>query len=131
MQKIYHLTNDRARDAAIEAVHDVPDGYVVTITQATRSVLQNSALWAALTDVAEQVPWHGDKLSAEAWKHVFSASLKKQDVVPGLHGDFVVIGARTSRMTKAEMSDLLELIFAFGAEHDVQFGRNEWEKQAE
>ena len=55
------------------------------------------------------------------WKCVFSASLKKQDVVPGLHGDFVVIGQSTSAMTIGEMSSMMELMAAFGAERGVRF----------
>jgi hypothetical protein len=50
-----------------------------------------------------------------------SASLKAQKVVPGVDGGFVVIGARTSKMGKKEMSDLCELIQAFGAGHDVKW----------
>jgi len=67
------------------------------------------------------VDWYGKKLSPDAWKCVFSASLKKQDVVPGLHGDFVVIGQSTSAMTIREMSDLMELMAAFGAERGMRF----------
>lgn len=79
-----------------------------------------------LTEVSNQVEWYGRKLTPEAWKCVFSASLKKQDVVPGLHGDFVVIGQSTSQMSVREMSDLMELMSAFGAEHNVRFTAPEY-----
>lgn len=84
-----------------------------------RTLSQNSRLWAMLTDVSRQVDWYGRKLSQWAWKDVFTAALKKQDVVPGIDGGFVVLGERTSRFTKAEMSELLELMMAFGANHKV------------
>lgn len=87
----------------------------------TRSTEQNSRMWAMLTDVSRQVDWYGRKLSPEEWKHVFSASLKKQDVVPGLDGGFVVLGLSTSKMTVREMGDLMELISAFGAQQGVRF----------
>ena len=74
-----------------------------------------------LADVSKQVDWHGRKLSPEDWKHVFSASLKKQDSVPGIDSGFVVLGQSTSKMTKAEMSDLQTLIEAFGAQQGVRF----------
>lgn len=93
----------------------------VVVRPETRSTAQNARMWAMLTDVAEQVVWHGRKLTPEAWKHVFSASLKKQDVVPGIDGGFVVLGLSTSQMTKAELSDLMELIAAFGAGQGVEF----------
>ena len=37
-------------------------------------------------------------------------------VVPGMEGGFVVLGSKTSHMSKRELSDLIELIYAFGAE---------------
>ena len=87
-----------------------------------RSTEQNRRMWAMLSDVADQVDWHGLKLDAEDWKHMFTASLKKQRVAPAIDGGgFVALGTRTSRMTKAEMSDLMELIAAFGAEKGVVF----------
>jgi hypothetical protein len=86
-----------------------------------RSNAQNRRLWAMLTDISNQVDWHGQKLSPEDWKHVFSASLKKQRAVPGIDGGFVVLGLSTSRMTKGEMTELQELMAAFGAQHSVRF----------
>ena len=67
------------------------------LKERTRSTEQNARMWAMLTDVSRQVDWYGRKLKPEEWKHVFSASLKKQDVVPGLDGGFVVLGLSTSR----------------------------------
>ena len=84
-----------------------------------RTLDQNSKLWPMLQDVSRQVEWYGQKLKPEEWKDVFTAALKKQRVVPGLDGGFVVLGARTSRMGKREFAELVELIYAFGAERDV------------
>lgn len=86
-----------------------------------RSGEQNRLLWAALGEVSRQVVWHGQKLEPGEWKDVFTAALKRQKVVPGIEGGFVVLGSSTSRMTKAEFSDLMEMIFSFGAEHGVTF----------
>jgi hypothetical protein len=94
---------------------------VVTVKPETRSLEQNARMWAMLADVSRQVVWHGRKLSPEEWKHVFTAALKKQDVVPGLDGGFVVLGQSTSKMTKREMSDLQTLMEAFGAQQGVTF----------
>ena len=93
----------------------------VEVKTETRSLAQNSRLWALLRDVSQQVDWYGQKLTDEEWKDVFSASLRKQRAVPGIDGGFVILGQRTSRMTVAEMSELQELIEAFGAERGVEF----------
>lgn len=86
-----------------------------------RSDAQNRRLWAMLADISAQVDWYGQKLTSEEWKDVFSASLKRTKVVPGLDGGFVVCGQSTSKMTKAEMCELQELMEAFGAEKGVLF----------
>lgn len=110
-----------ARQNASKAVLEAPEGYIVTIQEPTRSLEQNARLWASLTEVSRQVDWHGNRLTPEEWKDVFTAALKRQKVVPGIDGGFVVIGARTSKMGKREFSDLLEMVYAFGAQHGVKF----------
>lgn len=100
---------------------------VVRCEPETRSLAQNARLWAMLTDISKQVDWHGRKLTQEEWKHVFTAALTKQEVVPGINGGFVVLGKSTSKMTRSEMTELQELMAAFGAEHDVRFTATEEE----
>jgi hypothetical protein len=97
----------------------------VTEHRATRTPGQNARMWAMLADVSRQVDWYGQSLSPEEWKDVFTAALKRQKVVPGVDGGFVVLGARSREMTIGELSDLLELIHAFGAERGVRFGGDE------
>ena len=86
-----------------------------------RSLNQNRMMWANLEDIAQQVTWYGVKLTKDEWKDVLTAALKKQKVVPGIEGGFVVIGARTSKMTVPEMTELIELSTAFGAQQGVKF----------
>jgi hypothetical protein len=78
-------------------------------------------MWANLEDIAQQVVWYGQKLDKQEWKDVLTAGLKKQKIVPGIEGGFVVIGARTSKMTVAEMNELIELAVMFGAQQGVKF----------
>jgi NinB protein len=111
----------------VQAIHNSGKSAVVTVGEETRSTLQNSRMWAMLTDVSRQVNWHGKKPSPRAWKAIFSASLKKQDVYPGLNDDFVVVGEETHKMSIREMSELMELMEAFGAEQGVKFSAAERE----
>ena len=99
---------------------------IVECRAETRTLAQNSRLWAMLTDISKQVVWYGRKLTPEDWKHVFTAGLTKQEVVPGIDGGFVVLGKSTSQMTKAEMSELQELMQAFGAQQGVKFTAPEY-----
>jgi NinB protein len=93
--------------------------WVLTVKPATRSTKQNARLWAMLTEISEQVDWYGQKLAPEEWKDVFSAAMKRSKVVPGLDGGFVVCGQSTSKMTRAEMSEMQEMMAAFGVEKGV------------
>lgn len=121
----YHLDAEAKRPGLIAWAEKCPVGWYVDFRQPTRSLDQNAAMWAALTDVAEQVDWHGQDMTPEDWKHVFTASLKKQRAVPGIDGGFVVLGNSTSKMTVSEMSDLIEVIRAFGAQHGVTFNETQ------
>ena len=105
----------------LAAVLQADQRFTLTIKPQTRTSEQNKRLWAMLTDISKQVDWYGRKLTPEDWKHVLSASLKKQDAVPGIDGGFVVLGLSTSKMTKGEMADLQTLIEAFGAQQGVKF----------
>lgn len=98
---------------------------VMEVKPETRSSAQNRRLWAMLTDISNQVDWYGRKLSQEDWKHIFTAALSKQDVVPGIDGGFVVLGKSTSKMTKGEMAELQTLMEAFGTEKGVKFTAQE------
>ncbi|KHA56816.1 P21 prophage-derived protein NinB [Aeromonas hydrophila] len=123
----YFLRSPEIRSRACQLVATLPvdqdKPLVVEVKEMTRSLAQNSMLWACLTDIAEQVVWHGRKLSKEDWKHVLSAALYHQNVVPNIDGNgFVVLGKSTSKMTVREMRDLIELAQAFGAEQGVKFG---------
>lgn len=119
------LVGPTQRQFAKQCIDQAPADYVCQIKQKTRTLEQNALMWALLTDLSKQVNWYGQYLTQDEWKDVMSASLKKQKVVPGVDGGFVVIGARTSQMGKKEMSDLCELIQAFGVEHGVKWSEQE------
>lgn len=120
-RRVFVLSHPEARRRAMAYVAEASDGMVVEVKPQTRNLDQNAALWACLADIAAQVVWHGQKLSSEDWKHILSASLRKSRVAPGIDGGFVVLGQSTSRMSKAEFSELLELAHAFGTEHGVMW----------
>ncbi|MGM0584236.1 MAG: recombination protein NinB [Pseudomonadota bacterium] len=115
------LRGDSQRAFAKRLIDAAPQDFCVVVKEATRTNDQNSKLWPMLQDVSRQVEWYGQRLTKEEWKDVFTAGLKRQKVVPGIDGGFVVVGAHTSTMGKREFSDLIELIYAFGAEHGVRW----------
>ncbi len=116
------LHNDQSRQKAIRWVTQAPPKTTVEFKAPRRSLDQNALLWARLTTIAQSVDWYGTKLTPEDFKDMFTAALRKSRVVPGIDpGTFVVLGMRTSDMTKEEFSLLLDLIDAFAAQHGVTF----------
>lgn len=117
------INGDPERQRAAHWAAKVPVGTRIEYKAPKRTLPQNDRLWAMLTDVATQLPWHGIKLSADDWKLLFLDSLKRElRMVPNLDGNgFVNLGRSSSDLSKAEMTDLIDLIHAFGANHNVVF----------
>lgn len=117
------LNGQEARRKAAEWIKRAPINTRVTFQGPKRSLDQNSKLWASLTDIADQMSWHGQKLSTDDWKMLFLSALKQEmRMVQNLTGNgFVTLGRSSSELSKEEMSNLLELILCWGAEHSVKF----------
>lgn len=118
---VLHSPEMRAR--AVHWVAKAPPETRVTFQAPKRSLPQNDRMWAMLTEVAAQLPWHGIKLSADDWKLIFLDALKRElRMVPNIDGSgFVNLGRSSSDLSKGEMADLITLIEAFGASHGVVF----------
>lgn len=121
------LIGPSQRAFAKQCIDNAPQGYVVQIKEPKRSDEQNRALWPKLADIAKQVEWHGETLTRDEWKDVFTAALHKQKAVHGIDGGLVFLGRRSSKMGKAEFSDLLEIINEFGSRHGVVWSEPEME----
>ena len=79
-----------------------------------------------LSEVASQVEWpqgSGMKLSSEDWKLMFLDALGyEMRMVPGIHmRGYVNLGRSSSRLTVKEFTDLIEIIYEFGARNGVKF----------
>jgi hypothetical protein len=116
-----HSAAERAR--AAKYVADCPFGTRVEFKAAKRTLPQNDFMWSMLTSVSTALPWHGVKLTPDDWKLIFLDALKRElRIVPNLDGTgFVNLGRKSSDLSKDEMSELIELIKAFGAQHNITF----------
>jgi hypothetical protein len=101
----------------------VPVGTRIVFQDGKRSIPQNDRMWSMLTDIASQVGWHGQKLKTNDWKLLFLDLLKRETrIVRSLDGEGVVnLGRSSSGLSKGEMTDMIELMFKFGAENGVVF----------
>lgn len=117
------INGTAAREKVVRWARSAPNGTRVEWKEPKRTLPQNARFWAMLTDVAQQLPWHGLRLSTDDWKLIFLDALKREvRMVPNLDGNgFVSLGRSSSDLSKSEMSDLMELIAEFGARHGVVF----------
>lgn len=117
------LRGIHARRDAHRLVTRAPEGAVLNIREASRTGEQNDKMWAMLSDIARAKP-QGRVLTTDVWKALFMASCGHQvRFEPTLDGQGVVPLFRSSRLTKAEFSDLIEAIYAYGAEHGVLWSK--------
>jgi hypothetical protein len=117
---IIRTPQDRGR--AVRWVEQAPVGTVVEFRQKGRTGDQNSAMWSLLTQINRQRPVHnGVKMSAVLWKAVFMQALGAELVMlPTLEGDGLFpFGHRSSKLTKDEMSNLIELMLAWAATEEL------------
>jgi hypothetical protein len=117
------LKSEAERDRAMQYVALAPDGTRIEFKAAKRSLPQNALMWSLLSDLAHQITWYGQKLTADDWKLMFLDGLGREvRVVPNLDGDgFVNLGRRSSDLSRDEMSQMIELIRKVGAENNVRF----------
>lgn len=120
------IARDTIRTVWAECRRMLREGLAAKVTVApiksTRTLEQNNILQSMCSDIARQVEWHGQHLSHDDWRHMFVAAYRKQQrIVPGIDGGFVVLGASSRDLSIAECSEVMELVWAFGAERDVQW----------
>lgn len=116
-----HSTADRAR--AARYIAQCPFGTRVELKAAKRSLPQNDRMWAMLTDIAAQKQHAGRKYTPDQWKALFMhACGREMQFIPSLDGaTFMPLGHRSSDLSKAEMSELIEFMLAWGTQNGVVF----------
>ncbi|WP_421547380.1 recombination protein NinB [Pseudomonas sp. QD4] len=97
---------------------------IVRPVKSRRTLEQNAKLWAMLGDISRQVEWPVNgvmqKLDSEDWKALMTAAARQEiRMAQGINGGVVMLGESTKRMTVAELGDVIECMYVFGAEKDV------------
>lgn len=128
MKISFTIRNNDIRNRVIEAIRSLSFDHPHTVSikpESLRTLEQNAKMWAMLTDISKQVIWYDMKLTPENWKDMVTASMKKQNqqTIPGIDGGFVVLGARTSKMSIKEMIDVITVAYAFGNEKGVKWSK--------
>ena len=119
------LYSEANRKKAAHWCMEGPAGSVVTFNGPKRSIPQNARLHAVLTHFL-QFEWYGQKYDVDAWKLFFLEALKghQAQFMPSMNGGVIPIGRHTSKLSKELFSDLMEMISAFAAEHNINIGED-------
>ncbi len=120
------LAHDIARQTALQAVKDAPDGYAVVIRERNRTLDQNAKFHAICSDLAKSgIEWAGRQRTLLEWKVLLVsghavATNTPAEIVPGLEGEFINLRESTANMGKKRGSSLIEYSLAWCAMHDVR-----------
>lgn len=124
-KRVFVLVDNLIRQRCHDAINETPLGYVVEIKEKNRTLDQNAAQWPILEAFSEQLLWpvNGQMvtMTADEWKDVLTAAFRNETsrLAMGLDGGVVMLGMRTSKMTKKEFSNWLEFLNSVAADRGV------------
>ena len=121
MTQTVWLRGEHQRRLAHQLIDHAPVDAVVKVSAAKRSDDQNAKMWAMLSDISRAKP-EGRMHIPEVWKCIFMAALGHEvKFEMGLDNQFFPLGFKTSKLTKPEMSDLIEFIYAYASKHNIKW----------
>ena len=114
------LSTPTRRQWAHKLIDAAPDHATVTIRPQDRTLDQNALLWQLLSTISVAKP-EGRKHTPEVWKCLLmSACGHAVQFEVGLDGTAFPVGFRSSRLSRHQMSELIEFTMAYAAKHGVQ-----------
>lgn len=125
---IFRLVHEQARRNASSAVDAAPAGYVVVISEETRSLEQNALMWPVLREFAKQKQLAVNGLMAnlpeETWKDVLTAAFKGEMLQTVIYnGTMILTGTSTSAMGKREFCDFLTWLLSEADNNGIDLSR--------
>lgn len=124
MKQTFIMAHHLARQRAIQAVKDAPEGYAVTVGEPTRTLDQNAAQWPYLAGFAAQkqlcingvMQWVTD----DDWKDTLTACWNGEMRMAAFDGKVIMLPQRTSQMGKKVFSTWMEFLVAMAAQSGVE-----------
>lgn len=115
------LNSAHSRTRARALVDQAPEGSTVTVVPPGRTIPQNKLLWAMLSDISRAKP-DGRQHTTEVWKALFMNACEHEcQFEIGLDGRPFPMGFSSSRLSKAQMADLITFMYQYGDEHGVRW----------
>lgn len=135
IRRTVFLNTKAGRQRAHALIESAGPNMVMKLGEITRSDEQNRKLWPMLADIQRQVPEMAAYSADDIKLRFLNALGVEMRFLPALEGAGAFpVGLRSSTLTVAQFSGLIELLFAFGAKHGVEWTdpqtRNERPREA-
>jgi len=124
--KFYVLAHPQARQNAIRALNEAPDGYTVTIDEPKLTGQQRKMFYSICGDLQRSgLEWAGKKRHKDEWKILMISAHKiatggETEVIEGIEGEMVQIRESMATIGKKRANSLIEYTLAFCADKGVR-----------
>jgi 2-keto-3-deoxy-galactonokinase len=86
---------------------------------------QRNLLNSACGDLANQISWHGNRLSKDDWRHMLSGTVLGWRMVPAIDrgqgaAGFIFLGGSSLDLSKEQCSEAIDLAFSIGDDPESQ-----------
>lgn len=130
----------QAAHAAAEAIMAAPAGTIISLTEPPKSRLQESKYHPMVRDIGNCLTFGGRKYNEASWKRLLVeafVNVMRQDAVArgdddpfpgsvelvlGLDDEVVALGQQTRTFSRAQSSEFIEYLYAYGSENNVAWG---------
>jgi hypothetical protein len=111
------------RDVAKQMVDNAPDGYMLEVRPAKRSLDSNRYYWAVLGDISEQMVV-GKAYEPSIWHEYLRALFLPERMIELPDGSIKMLEPSTSELNQSLFSEYVEKVVKWALEHDVKFSEN-------
>ena len=120
------LDTAHGRSRAARMANEAPDDWVARYSKRTRTDEQNRKLWPMIADIQRQVPEMAAYSAEDAKLRFMDALGSEMRFLPKLEGQGMFpVGHRSSVLTVEQFSLLIEVLHKYGAEHGVQWSKED------
>ena len=124
MKQTFVMAHAIARQRAVQAVQQAPEGYMVVVSEPSRTLEQNAAQWPYLAGFAaqKQLCINGvmQKVTEDDWKDVLTGCYNGEMRMAAFDNKIIMLPQRTSKMGKKVFSEWLEFLTAMAAQSGVE-----------
>ena len=122
-KRFYRLVHDEARRRAAQACQDAPEGYVVTVSEPTRTLDQNAAQWPYLEGFSRQklacINGQMVRATPDDWKDILTGCYSGETRMAVFDSRVIMLPQRTSKFGKKVFGEWMEFLIAMAAQSGV------------